>query len=100
MIRVADNKREENLHAALVEIQKEDPTIVLRYGRETAQHLLGAQGELHLNLLKWKLDHHYKADAVFSSPRIPYSEPSARPPRPATGTRKRPVGAASSVRCT
>ena len=35
---------------------------------------MGAQGELHLNLLKWKLDHHYKVDAVFGSPRIAYRE--------------------------
>ncbi len=74
VIRAADNKLEEKLHAALVEIQKEDPTIVLQYNRETAQQLVGAQGELHLSLLKWKLDHHYKVEAVFSSPRIPYRE--------------------------
>ena len=74
VIRSTDQKLEEKLHAALVEIQKEDPTIVLTYSRETAQQLVGAQGELHLNMLKWKLNHHYKVDCAFSSPRIPYRE--------------------------
>ncbi|MEO8588342.1 MAG: elongation factor G [Flavobacteriales bacterium] len=74
VIKATDNKQEEKLHAALIEIQKEDPTIVLTYNRETAQQLIGAQGELHLNLLKWKLSHHYKVEAEFSSPRVPYRE--------------------------
>lgn len=74
VIKAADTKQEEKLHAALLEIQKEDPTIVLIYNRETAQQLVGAQGELHLNLLKWKLSHHYKVEAEFSSPRVPYRE--------------------------
>ncbi len=74
VIKAADTKLEEKLHAALLEIQKEDPTIVLTYNRETAQQLVGAQGELHLNLLKWKLSHHYKVEAEFSSPRVPYRE--------------------------
>ena len=74
VVRAKDNKQEEKLHASLLEIQKEDPTIVLKYDRETSEQLIGAQGELHLNLLKWKLDHLYKVEAVFSSPRIPYRE--------------------------
>jgi elongation factor G len=74
VIKAADQKQEEKLHAALLEIQKEDPTIVLTYNRETAEQLIGAQGELHLSLLKWKLDHHYKVEPVFSRPRIPYRE--------------------------
>ena len=74
VIKAADQKQEEKLHAALLEIQKEDPTIVLSYSRETGQQLIGAQGDLHLSLLKWKLSHHYKVDVEFSAPRIPYRE--------------------------
>ncbi|MCB9164727.1 MAG: elongation factor G [Flavobacteriales bacterium] len=74
VIKATDQKQEEKLHAALLEIQKEDPTIVLTYSRETGQQLVGAQGDLHLSLLKWKLSHHYKVEAEFSAPRIPYRE--------------------------
>jgi len=74
VIKAKDQKLEEKLHAALLEIQKEDPTIVLTYQRETAQQLVGGQGELHLNLLKWKLSHHYKVEVDYNAPRIPYRE--------------------------
>lgn len=74
VVHAADTKAEEKLHAALIEIQKEDPTIVLSYSRETSQQLVAGQGELHLALLKWKLEHHYKVEPVYGSPRIPYRE--------------------------
>ncbi|HMW98363.1 MAG TPA: GTP-binding protein, partial [Flavobacteriales bacterium] len=74
VIKAADQKLEEKLHAALLEIQKEDPTIVLTYQRGTGQQIVGGQGDLHLNLLKWKLNHHYKVDATYHAPRIPYRE--------------------------
>jgi len=74
VIRAKDQKMEEKLHTALLEIQKEDPTIVLTYMRESSQQVIGCQGELHLNLLKWKLSHHYKVEVEFSAPRIPYRE--------------------------
>jgi elongation factor G len=90
-IRATDQKLEEKLHAALLEIQKEDPTVVLKYNRETAEQLIGAQGELHLNLLKWKLDHHYKVEPVFGSPRIPYRE-TIRKPAQASYRHKKQTG--------
>lgn len=79
VIRAKDIKMEVKLHAALLEIQKEDPTIVLTYNRETAQQIIGGQGELHLNLLKWKLAHHYKVDVEYSDPRVPYRETIRKP---------------------
>jgi elongation factor G len=74
VVKAQDQKQEEKLHVALVEVQKEDPTIVLTYDRETGQQIIGCQGELHLNLLKWKLAHHYKVEVQFSSPKVPYRE--------------------------
>ncbi|HEX2616322.1 MAG TPA: EF-Tu/IF-2/RF-3 family GTPase, partial [Flavobacteriales bacterium] len=74
VIKARDQKQDEKLHTALLEIQKEDPTITLHYVRESGQQVLGCQGELHLNLLKWKLAHHYKIEAEFGAPRIPYRE--------------------------
>ncbi|MDX9750971.1 MAG: elongation factor G [Flavobacteriales bacterium] len=74
VVQAADTKAEEKLHAALLEVQKEDPTIVLGYSRETGQQWVGGQGELHLALLKRKLQNHYKVEVAYSSPRIPYRE--------------------------
>lgn len=74
VIKAKDQKQEERLHAALLEVQKEDPTITLQYRRETGQQVVGGQGELHLGLLKGKLADRYKVDVEFSAPRVPYRE--------------------------
>ena len=74
VIKAKDQKMEEKLHMGLLEIQKEDPTVTLSYLRESSQQVIGCQGELHLNLIKWKLSHHFKVEAEFSAPRIPYRE--------------------------
>ena len=73
-IKAKDQKLEEKLHAALLEIQKEDPTILLHYMRETGQQVVSGQGELHLNLLKWRLGHQHKIEIDFGSPRVSYRE--------------------------
>jgi elongation factor G len=93
VIRATDTKQEERLHAAVLEIQKEDPTLVLSYNRETSEQIIGAQGELHLNLLKWKLEHHYKVGAEFGSPRISYRE-TIRKPADAMYRHKKQTGGA------
>ncbi|HEY0979023.1 MAG TPA: elongation factor G [Flavobacteriales bacterium] len=79
VIKAVDPKQEERLHAALLEVRKEDPTIVLQYVRETGQQVIGGQGELHLGLLKWKLQHQHKVEVAFSAPRVPYRETIRRP---------------------
>lgn len=73
-IRAVEERHEERLHSALIELQKEDPTVELRYLRETAEQIVGLQGELHLALLQWKLEHLHKVAATFHAPRIPYRE--------------------------
>lgn len=72
---VAKNKSDdEKLGEVLYEIHMEDPTIVVEYDREMKQVLLLAQGELHLAVTKWRLEHIYKMEVEFMKPRIPYRE--------------------------
>lgn len=92
-IKAQDQKLEEKLHAALLEIQKEDPTITLTYMRETGQQVVGGQGELHLNLLKWRLSHQYKIEVDFGSPRVSYRE-TIRKPASAMYRHKKQTGGA------
>ncbi|MFT3885668.1 MAG: elongation factor G [Flavobacteriales bacterium] len=93
VVRARDQKQDEKLHAALLDIQKDDPAIVLQYMRESGQQVLGCQGELHLNLLRWKLSHHYRIEAEFSAPRIPYRE-TIRKPAAAMYRHKKQTGGA------
>ena len=73
-VKAVDTRQEEKLHQALLDIHREDPTVVLGFNRETGEQVLGGQGELHLNLVKWRLEHEQKLEPVFGSPKVPYRE--------------------------
>jgi elongation factor G len=78
-VKAADQKLEEKLHAALLEIQQEDPSVQLRYVRETGEQVIGTLGEVHLGVVEWKLNHQYKVEAEFGSPRTAYRETIRKP---------------------
>ncbi|MBZ0206380.1 MAG: elongation factor G [Flavobacteriales bacterium] len=78
-VRAVDAKQEEKLHAALLEIQQEDPSVTLRYVRDTGEQVIGTLGEVHLGVVEWKLSKQFKVDAEFGSPRVPYRETIRRP---------------------
>ncbi len=65
---------DEKLGAVLSEIHQEDPTLTIEFSRELKQIILSAQGELHLNVTKWRLEKIYHLDVDFVKPRIPYRE--------------------------
>jgi elongation factor G len=66
---------EEKLAIALHQVQEEDPTVKVEVSQELRQTLLHCQGELHLSVIKWKLEHIAKNLHVkFGKPRIPYRE--------------------------
>lgn len=72
---VAKNKADdEKLGAVLSEIHQEDPTLTIEFARELKQVILGGQGELHLNVIKWRLEKIYHLQVEFEKPRIPYRE--------------------------
>lgn len=77
---VAKNKNDdEKLMMALHDIHAEDPTIRYRYDKEIRQLLLSTQGDLHMNIVKWRLQHLHKMEVDFESPRIPYRETIQKP---------------------
>jgi elongation factor G len=72
---VPKNKQEdEKLGEALQEIHQEDPTIRVAYNPELRQLVLEGQGELHLAVTRWRLEHIYKLEVDFQKVRIPYRE--------------------------
>lgn len=77
---VAKNKNDdEKLMVALHDIHAEDPTIRYRYDKEIRQLILSTQGDLHMNIVKWRLQHLHKMEIDFESPRIPYRETIQKP---------------------
>jgi len=72
---IATNKQDdEKLGEVLKKIHQEDQTVDIEYSRELKQLILSCQGELHLAMVKWTLEHTYHLDVDFITPRIPYRE--------------------------
>ena len=65
---------EEKLSVALHQLVEEDPTIVVEVSPELRQTLIHCHGELHLTIIKWKLEKQHKLSVEFKTPRIPYRE--------------------------
>ncbi|MGC4039142.1 MAG: elongation factor G [Chitinophagaceae bacterium] len=65
---------EEKLSQALHQLREEDPTIIVEYSPELKQTLIHCQGDMHLAVAKWKIEHLFKVDVKFAKPKIPYRE--------------------------
>ena len=73
-VHAEEGKDEEKLHEALRKLHSQDPTIVIEYSKELKQHILGCQGELHLQVIDWFLKNVYGVNAVYEQPRVAYRE--------------------------
>jgi elongation factor G len=65
---------EEKLSSALHTLREEDSTVIVEVSSELKQTLIHCQGELHLQVIKWKIENIHGLEVKFSKPRIPYRE--------------------------
>lgn len=65
---------EDKLFQALHVLNEEDPTFRVEVSGELKQTLVHCQGDMHLAVAKWKLEHVHKLSVKFNRPRIPYRE--------------------------
>lgn len=65
---------EEKLSQALHVLREEDPTFLVEVSPELKQTLIHCQGDMHLAVAKWKIEHNHKLDIRFVKPRIAYRE--------------------------
>ena len=65
---------EEKLANALHQLKEEDPTIIIEVSPELKQTIISCQGDMHLAVIKWKIERQYKVDVLFSETKIPYRE--------------------------
>ncbi len=77
-IKAVNQADDEKLGVALNELHRMDPTIHAGYSKELRQIILQGQGELHLNMVKWLLEHIEKIQIEFVTPKIPYRETITR----------------------
>jgi len=69
---------EEKMGATLNAMHKVDQTLVIQYSKELKQLILGGQGELHLNIIKWQIENIEHIPIEFIAPKIPYRETITR----------------------
>jgi len=64
----------EKLMKALHIIEEEDPTLIVEQSKTLKQTLLHGQGQLHLDLIKYRIELVNNVSMEFIKPRIPYRE--------------------------
>lgn len=64
----------EKLIKALHQIQEEDPTLILEQSPQLKQTILHGQGQLHLELIKYRIEKVNHISMDFIKPKIPYRE--------------------------
>jgi len=64
----------DKLAKALHVAHEEDPTLIIEQSAELRQTLLHGQGQLHLDLIKSRIEKNYGITMAFDVPRIPYRE--------------------------
>lgn len=64
----------EKLAKALHAVHEEDPTLIIEQSTELKQMLLHGQGQLHLDLIRNRIEKQYGITMQFEPPRIPYRE--------------------------
>ena len=70
----AKQGEEDKVFSGLTRLQEEDPTIKTEKSAETTETLLSGQGELHLDVVRSKLQNKFGAAALLEEPKVPYRE--------------------------
>jgi len=65
---------EEKLSQAMHQLKEEDPTLIVEVSPELKQTLIHCQGDMHLAVAKWKIEHNHKLEVKFVKPKIAYRE--------------------------
>jgi elongation factor 2 len=58
----------------LRDVSKEDPSIQVEINQETGEHLISGMGELHLEVVVYRIEHDKKVDITTSEPIVVYRE--------------------------
>ncbi len=64
----------EKLMKALHQIEEEDPTLIVEQSASLKQTILHGQGQLHLDIIKYRVEKVNNLEMDFEQPKIPYRE--------------------------
>lgn len=71
---VENTAETEKLFAALTKLKEEDPTLKVEIDHDTHEAILGGQGQLHLDLVKYRLEKDFGVKMEMKNPKISYRE--------------------------
>ena len=69
----------EKLMKALHQIEEEDPTLIVEQSASLKQTILHGQGQLHLDIIKYRVEKVNNLEMAFEQPKIPYRETITKP---------------------
>lgn len=73
-IRSTGNGDEDRLAHGLHQLHKEDPSLIIEHDPALGQMTLAGQGEMHLDVARFRLKEQFGVEVEFSKPRIGYRE--------------------------
>ncbi|HIL57059.1 MAG TPA: elongation factor G [Rhodothermales bacterium] len=73
-VRASTQGEEDKMAQGLHQIVKEDPSLRVEHDAHLGQITLGGQGEMHLDIAKYRLAHRAGVDVVYDKPKISYRE--------------------------
>ena len=68
----------EKLIKALHQIEEEDPTLIVEQSATLKQTIIHGQGQLHLDLIRYRIEKNFGVHMDFEKPKIPYRETITR----------------------
>lgn len=73
-IRATTAGEEDKLSTGLHKLVAEDPSLQIIHERDLGQLLLGGQGEMHIDIAKFRLKNRFGVDVDLSTPKVSYRE--------------------------
>ncbi|CEG49300.1 translation elongation factor g [Plasmopara halstedii] len=73
-IEAESSAKQKDLETALENLQREDPSFIVTFDDETGQTLMSGMGELHLDIIKQRLNSDYKLEPSIGAMRVAYLE--------------------------
>lgn len=73
-VRAPSKNDVEKLAKALHTVHEEDPTLVVEQSAELKQTIIHAQGQMHLDMVKYRIEKTYGVHMEYMKPKIPYRE--------------------------
>ncbi|MEX2399225.1 MAG: elongation factor G [Rhodothermales bacterium] len=92
-IRPMREGEEDKLAQGLHQLVEEDPSLVVVHDQHLKQITLGGQGEMHLQVAKYRLSNRFNVDVEYFRPRVAYRETITRQARSSYRHKKQTGGA-------